>query len=134
MKQIDKGTWTSTKLAVWGQDRIWCYTKFFYETEKTSHISPDILDILELEDANNKDSTEYQTIIKDNRLRSTGVIKELLNAAFEQKDKDKDKEEDEDKETDKEKDKYKSKSDLEELVKKLSPEAKETLKKLLGTS
>ena len=130
MDQIDAGSWTSTKLAVWGKDPIWCYTKFFYETEKTSHISPDILDILELEDANNK-SSDYIEIIKKNRLRSTGIIKELFKAAFgEEKaasvNKDIDKTKDD-------KTKDMSKSDLEELVKKLTPEAKETLKKLLGT-
>lgn len=127
LTQINAGSWTSSKLAVWGKDPIWCYTKFFYETEKTSHISPDILDILELEDANNKGSSDYIEIIKNNRLRSTGIIKELFKAAFGEKEaasinKDIDKT------------KTMSKSDLEDLIKKLSPEAKETLKKLLGTS
>lgn len=127
MDKIDAGKWTSTKLAVWGKDPIWCYTKFFYETEKTTHISPDILDILELEDANNKGSNNYKEIIKNNRLRSTGIIEELFKAAFVEE-----KEDSADKDTDKTKDV--SKSDLEKLVKKLTPEAKETLKKLLGTS
>lgn len=127
LTQINAGNWTSSKLAVWGQDPIWCYTKFFYETEKTSHTSPDILDILELEDANNNGSTNYVEIIKNNRLRSTGIIKELFKAAFGEKaaaaiNKDIDKT------------KNMSKSDLEDLIKKLSPESKETLKKLLGTS
>lgn len=125
IKHVESGKWSNPKIAVWGTDIIWCYTKFFYETEKTAQVTSDILNILEFEDVNNKGSEEYKKIIKDNRLRAPNTIKELFGDAFG---------EEQTTQVDKaiSKTNDMSKSDLEELVKKLTPEAKKTLKSLLG--
>lgn len=130
-ERFTQKSWASSKLkAIYGGDLLFCFTKILFETERTSNIDMSGHDIVEKEDWTVSKCTE---IVQTARLRGLTWVDEQIREIFlDANNHDANYGDDSNTAGNNSSSKSFDAKDLKNLIKKMTPEEKAELKKLLG--